>query len=244
MTRLIDITTQGSIAVLTMNTAENRHNPEFLSEFNQHLDQIEANQSIKSIILTSASEKNWSLGIDLAWMSQPTNTPEIISGFMTDLAGLLKRLVTFPMPIIAALNGHTYGNGSVLACACDFRFMKSDKGFFCFPEVDVLVPFVPSMFPLINKAIPQTFFNRLAMTGQRVGAQELLDKQVVEAIFANEEELQAGVVEFAKTFNKNRWIYGQNKTQMNKQILVTMKEEDPAFIENVSKMLWKNLQKK
>lgn len=244
MTRLIDITTQGSIAVLTMNTAENRHNPEFLSEFNQHLDQIEADQSIKSIILTSASEKNWSLGIDLAWMSQPTNTPEIISGFMTDLAGLLKRLVTFPMPIIAALNGHTYGNGSVLACACDFRFMKSDKGFFCFPEVDVLVPFVPSMFPLINKAIPQTFFNRLAMTGQRVGAQELLDKQVVEAIFANEEELQAGVVEFAKTFNKNRWIYGQNKTQMNKKILVTMKEEDPAFIESVSKILWKNLQKK
>ena len=244
MTRLIDITTQGSIAVLTMNTAENRHNPEFLSEFNQHLDQIEADQNIKSIILTSASEKNWSLGIDLAWMSQPANTPETISAFMADLAGLLKRLVTFPMPIIAALNGHTYGNGSVLACACDFRFMKSDKGFFCFPEVDVLVPFVPSMFPLINKAIPQTFFNRLAMTGQRVGAQELLDKQVVEAIFANEEELQAGVVEFAKTFNKNRWIYGQNKTQMNKQILVTMKEEDPAFIENVSKMLWKNLQKK
>ena len=244
MTRLIDITTQGSIAVLTMNTAENRHNPEFLSEFNQHLDQIEADQSIKSIILTSVSEKNWSLGIDLAWMSQPTNTPEIISGFMTDLAGLLKRLVTFPMPIIAALNGHTYGNGSVLACACDFRFMKSDKGFFCFPEVDVLVPFVPSMFPLINKAIPQTFFNRLAMTGQRVGARELFNNQVVEATFANEEELQAGVVEFAKTFNKNRWIYGQNKTQMNKQILVTMKEEDPAFIENVSKMLWKNLQNK
>ena len=244
MTRLIDITTQGSIAVLTMNTAENRHNPEFLSEFNQHLDQIEADHSIKSIILTSASEKNWSLGIDLAWMSQPTNTPEVISGFMTELAGLLKRLVTFPMPIIAALNGHTYGNGSVLACACDFRFMKSDKGFFCFPEVDVLVPFVPSMFPLINKAIPQTFFNRLAMTGQRVGAQELFNNQVVEATFANEEELQAGVVEFAKTFNKNRWIYGQNKTQMNKQILVTMKEEDPAFIENVSKMLWKNLQNK
>lgn len=244
MTRLIEITIQGHIAVLTMNTAENRHNPEFLSEFNQHLDQIESDHSIKSVVLTSASEKNWSLGIDLAWMSQPTNTPDIITDFMTQLGGLLKRLVTFPMPIIAALNGHTYGNGSVLACACDFRFMKSDKGFFCFPEVDVLVPFVPSMFPLINKAIPQTFFNRLAMTGQRVGAQELLDNQVVEAIFANEEELQAGVLEFAKTFNKNRWIYGQNKTQMNKQILTTMKEEDATFIENVSIMLWKNLQKK
>lgn len=244
MTRLIEMTAQGSIAVLTMNAAENRHNPEFLSAFNQHLDQIEADQAIKSVILTSSSEKNWSLGIDLAWMSQPTNTAEMISVFMSDLTKLLKRIVTFPMPIIAALNGHTYGNGSVLACACDFRFMKSDKGFFCFPEVDVLVPFLPSMFPLINKAIPQAFFNRLAMSGQRVGAQELLDNQVVEAIFANEEELQAGVAEFAQQFNKNRWIYGQNKAQMNKQILLTMKEEDPAFIENVSIMLWKNLQKK
>lgn len=244
MTRLIEIEFQDSIAVLTMNTAENRHNPEFLTEFNQHLDQIEADQKIKSVILTSSSEKNWSLGIDLAWMSQSTNTPEIISEFMTDLAGLLKRLVTFPMPLIAAMNGHSYGNGAILACACDFRFMKSDKGFFCFPEVDVLVPFVPSMFPLINKAIPQTFFNRLAMTGQRVGAQELLKHQVVEAVFDNQEELDSGVTEFAKTFNKNRWIYGQNKSQMNKQILTTMKTEDPAFIENVSMMLWKNLQKK
>ena len=244
MSNLIELACEGTVAVLTMNTAENRHNPEFLEVFNQHLDSIESDNTMKSVVLCSASEKNWSLGIDLAWMSQPTNTPEIISEFMTELAALLKRIVTFPMPIIAALNGHTYGNGAVLACACDFRLMKSDKGFFCFPEVDVLVPFVPSMFPLINKAIPQTFFNRLAMSGQRVGAQELLDNQVVGAIFANEDELQTGALEFAKQFNKNRWIYGQNKSQMNKQILITMKEEDPAFIENVSKMLWKNLQKK
>jgi enoyl-CoA hydratase/carnithine racemase len=243
MTRLIEVTIQGSSAVLTMNTAENRHNPEFLAEFNQHLDAIEADKSIKSVVLTSASDKSWSLGIDLEWMSQPTNTAEIIAEFMTGVTGLLKRIVTFPMPVIAAMNGHSFGNGAVLACACDFRFMKSDKGFFCFPEVDVLVPFFPSMFPLINKAVPQTFFNRLAMSGQRVGAQTLLDNNVIEAVFANEEELQSGVLEFAQQFDKNRWIYGQNKTQMNKQILLAMKEEDPSFIVNMSKVLSSNLKK-
>lgn len=244
MTRLIEITMQGSTAVLAMNTAENRHNPEFLTEFNQHLDAIEADKGIKSVVLTSANDKSWSLGIDLEWMSQASNTPEIIADFMTEVTGLLKRIVTFPMPVIAAINGHAYGNGAVLACACDFRFMKSDKGFFCFPEVDVMVPFFPSMFPLIQKAIPQNFFNRLAMSGQRVDAQALLDNNVVEGIFANEEQLQIGVLEFAQQFNKNRWIYGQNKSQMNKQILLTMKEEDPEFIVNISKMLWSNLQKK
>lgn len=244
MSPLIELSYQDTVAVLTMNTAENRHNPEFIREFNQYLDTVEAEEKVKSIILTSASEKNWSLGIDLEWMSQPANSVKDIADFMTGVTSLLKRIVTFPMPVIAALNGHSFGNGAVLACACDFRFMKSDKGFFCFPEVDVLVPFFPSMFPLINKAIPQTFFNRLAMTGQRVGAQQLLDHQVVEAIFANEEALQAGVLEFATSFNKNRWIYGQNKSQMNKAILNTMLEEDAEFIAGTSKVLWKNLQNK
>lgn len=243
MANIIELTTKNNTAILTMNTAENRHNPAFLAEFNLHLDHIEADQNIKSVILTSSSDKNWSLGIDLQWMSNPSILPAAISDFMIQISDLFKRIVTFPMPIIAALNGHTYGNGSVLACACDFRFMKSDRGFFCFPEVDVMVPFVPSMFPIINKAISQTFFNRLAMSGERVGAEQLLDNKVVEATFINNDELQAGVLEFAQQFNKNRWIYAQNKTQMNKQILLTMKEEDPSFIDNISKLLWKNLQK-
>ena len=139
MTELIKITTEQNVAILTMNTAENRHNPSFIAELNQHLDSIEANGDINAVVLTSNSDKSWSLGIDLQWMASPDNTPTVIADFMNSIGQLFKRIVTFPMPIIAALNGHTYGNGSVLACACDFRFMKSDKGFFCFPEVDVLV---------------------------------------------------------------------------------------------------------
>ncbi len=244
MNNLIELVCQDTIATLTMNTAENRQNPEFLQAFHQQLDSIEADKAIKAVILTSSSVKNWSLGIDLAWMSQPANTPEIIADFMTAVTGLLKRIVTFPMPIIAALNGHTYGNGGVLACACDFRFMKADKGYFCFPEVDVLVPFFPSMLPLIGKAVPRPFFNRLAMTGQRVNAQQLLSQKVIEASFEDAESLNAGVLEFAKTFNKNRWIYGQNKSQMNKSILDAMKNEDPEFILQTSKVLWLGMQKK
>ena len=81
------------------------------------------------------------------------------------------------------------------------------------------------------------------MTGERVGAQQLFENNVIEAVFSNSDELQAGVLEFAAQFNKNRWIYAQNKSQMNKHILQTIKEEDPAFIDNVSKMLYKNLHK-
>lgn len=243
MESLITISIEKHTAILTMNTAENRHNPEFLAQFNLLLDSIENDQNIRAVVLTSSSDKNWSLGIDLQWMANPSILPAAISDFMLQVTDLLKRIVTLPVPVIAALNGHTFGNAAVLACACDFRFMKSDKGFFCFPEVDVLVPFLPSMFMIINKAIPQPFFNRLAMTGERVGAQQLLENNVIEALCSNNDELQQTVLEFASQFNKNRWIYAQNKTQMNKAILATMTNEDPEFIDKVSKMLWKNMHK-
>ena len=244
MSDLILLSTQDRVAVLTMNTAENRHNPAFVSAFHQRLDEIEANKALSAVVLTSSSDKNWSLGIDLEWMSQPQLTAEQNGEFMLSVTALFKRLLCFPMPFIAAMNGHAFGNGSVLACACDFRFMKRDKGFFCFPEVDVLVPFFPSMFPMIHKAIPPTFFNRLAMTGERVGADQLAQHQVIEAAYDDADSLHEGVMAFAAQFNKNRWIYGQNKTQMNQAILTKMAEEDPAFVARVSPLLLQGLRAK
>lgn len=41
-----------------------------------------------------------------------------------------------PLPVIVAIDGHAFGNGSIICCTRDFRFMRSDRGFFGFPEVD------------------------------------------------------------------------------------------------------------
>ena len=243
MTEIISLEKNGSVAIMTMHTDENRHNLEFISAFNECLDAVEKDQKTGAVVLTSSAEKNWSLGVDLAWVSKPSTTVAEIIEFMNGMDGIFKRMLTFPVPIIAAMNGHVFGNGSVLACACDFRFMKSDRGYFCFPEVDVMVPFLPSMIPMIHQAMSPQFFNRLAMTGQRVDAQTLLDNQVVEAIYDNNDALQAGVLEFATQFKKNRWIYAENKKQKNQQTLAVMAEKDAAFIEKSCAMLAKMMGK-
>lgn len=77
------------------------------------------------------------------------------------------------------MNGHTFGNGSILACSCDYRFMKADRGFFCFPEVDVNIPFLPSMLQTIRKAIPYYKLEELIFSGKRVGAKELEEHHVL-----------------------------------------------------------------
>jgi hypothetical protein len=65
----------------------------------------------------------------------------------------------------------------------------------------------------------------------------------VEAIFDDEQALFDGAMNFASELKKNRWIYGQNKSQMNKHITAAMDHEDPEFIEKMSVILTNLMQK-
>jgi len=44
---------------------------------------------------------------------------------------LFARLLTFGVPVVAALNGHAFGAGAMLALACDERTMRADRGWLC-----------------------------------------------------------------------------------------------------------------
>jgi enoyl-CoA hydratase/carnithine racemase len=133
------------------------------------------------MVLTSSDEKNFSQGVDTEWLKQrfAEQDFESIKIFMYGMNTVFKRLLLMPLPVIAAINGHAFGNGAILSCACDFRFMRKDKGFFCFPEVDVNIPFLPGMMAFVSKAIPEYLFNDMLLSGRRLTATELELRNVI-----------------------------------------------------------------
>jgi len=228
-----------TVGVITMTNGENRHNPEFIESILAAFDEIENDATVSSVILTSNDPKNWSQGIDLVWITDAMSKNDMqgIRDFMYGLNRMFKRMLLYPMPVIAAINGHAFGDGSIMACACDFRLMKADRGFFCFPEIDIDIPFLPGMLAIVQKAIPNWKLQELALTGKRAGALELAESHAITKACKDQDELMAESLFMAKSFAKKRPIFGETKKRMYGHIVEIMENEDPKYIEPLKLMM-------
>jgi enoyl-CoA hydratase/carnithine racemase len=224
---------ENCVAVVTMCNGANKQNLEFQKQLNRCFDEILEDTSLSSIVLTSSDEKNFSQGIDIEWMGSKMqeNDFESMKSFMNGMNTIFKRILLMPIPVIAAINGHAFGNGAILACACDFRFMKKDRGFFCFPEVDVSIPFLPGMIAFVRKSIPEYQFNEMILSGKRMAAQELVASGVIMKACDDQETLMADALGFAETFMKKRGIFGELKKRLHKEIVHIIDTQDPVHID-------------
>ena len=133
------------IHILTLTNADNggdnRLTTEIVSEYLAALDTVEQYQGNTALLLTCEHEKTFSTGINLDWLMQLDDAGR--REFSTVFEILLCRLALLNAPTVACINGNAYAGGAILASAADFRVMRSDRGRFCFPEVNIKIPFTP-----------------------------------------------------------------------------------------------------
>jgi enoyl-CoA hydratase/carnithine racemase len=191
---------------------------------------------VKSMILTALDEKNFSQGVDVGWVGEKLagNQRQDVIDFMYGMNDVFKRLLRFPVPVIAAVNGHAFGNGAILTCACDFRFMRKDKGFFCFPEVDIGIPLLPGMIALVRKVLPEQLFNHMLLSGQRMTAVDLEHAHVLIKACENQEDMMKEAMDFAEGFDKQRGIFMELKKRAHKDVIKIMDEQDPEYIDTLN----------
>jgi len=178
----MELKKEGPVYILTLTNGANANtiSAEVVSEYEKLLDQLEASTENAALILMSNDSKIWCTGVDLQWLI--TRPPEYFPEFAGLIDGMLLRFALLNMPTIGCLTGHAYGAGALLATVMDFRIMREDRGFFCFPEVDIGIPFTPLMYDLLGLLPDGHALNELVLTGKRVGGAEALAMKLVSAV--------------------------------------------------------------
>ena len=210
---MFELTRDQELFILTMRNGENRFTLETLARLNEVLDEVQAQAGDGAAALIVVGEgKYWSNGIDLDWLGKADKSEA--GHFVPTLNHFLGRVLSFPIPTVAALNGHAFAAGAMLALAMDFRLMRVDRGWFCLPEIDIHIPFHPAMLALIRSKLSGTTLRDATLLGKRYAASEALAAAIADETCANE-DLLARAAELARPVaQKGRAIYRQMKRDL------------------------------
>lgn len=226
----LDLNVDGKVAVVTMDEGDNKLNLDMVDGLLAVLDRVEQETGALTLVVKSGHPHIWSNGFDLDWVAAryQAGDKESVARFLVRDMELRIRLLTYPLITVAAFTGHVFGGAAVLSCCFDFRFMRSDRGYFCIPVVDRGYPILPGTRALLDNVLPPSLVPDLILTGRRLTGLECAANNVVAAAYTNEELLEK-VTAFAAGLNKDRWIVGSIKKVLNARTLQLM-EGDKAVL--------------
>lgn len=179
--------TEGAIGILTIDRpkALNALNSEVLDDLGAALDGVDL-ETIRVLILTGSGDKSFVAGADIGEMS--TLSKEEGTAFGKKGNDLFRRIETFPIPVIAAVNGFALGGGNEIAMSCDFRIC-SDNAVFGQPEVGLGITPGFGGTQRLARLVGPGMAKQLVYTARNIKADEALRIGLVNQVTTQEELL-------------------------------------------------------
>lgn len=172
----------GQVGLITINRPEalNALNRAVLQELNEVLDAVNLGTT-RCLVITGAGEKAFVAGADVAEMCCMNESEARI--FSETGNALFRKIETFPLPIIAAVNGYALGGGNELALSCDIRIC-SDNAVFGQPEADLgITPGFGGTQRLARVIGSTSKAKELLFTCRNIKAEEALQIGLVSAVY-------------------------------------------------------------
>ena len=220
VTAVIDLERHGDVFVLRMDAGENRFVPATIAAWNTALDEVEKAAAPKALV-TIGSGKFYSNGLDLDHMAKCGD----ISAYVSSVLAIMKRVLVFPAYTVAALNGHAFGAGAQVALAHDARVMRTGRGFFCMPEIDMKAFLHPGMTAIIQARLPHQSAHELIVTGMRYPAERALERRIVDRAVPEEELLTTAVAMAAEWAAKADPVMSVLKCDMYPRVLAALDQK-------------------
>ena len=166
-------------------SALNALSSEVLNELNEVIDNVDLNE-VYCLIITGGGEKAFVAGADISEMVNYNEEEAFAYGKKGN--DLFRKIESFPIPVIAAINGFALGGGCELAMACDIR-IASENAVFGQPEVGLGITPGFGGTQRLARLISPGYAKQLIYTGRNIKADEALRIGLINAIYPLEELL-------------------------------------------------------
>ena len=200
---------KGAYGIITISRekALNALNSSVLDELSATLDAVNLDE-VRCLILTGAGQKSFVAGADIGEMSTLTND-------------VFRKLETFPIPVIAAINGFALGGGCEISMSCDIRIC-SDNAVFGQPEVGLGITPGFGGTQRLARLVGAGMAKQMIYTARNIKADEALRIGLVNAVYT-QEELMGAAEKMAAGIAKNAPIAVRNcKKAINEGLDVDM----------------------
>ena len=157
---------ESGIFIVSLDRKENVVNPAFVEALSACIDIVESAPHPKALVIRGVG-KFFSNGLDLTYMlSHPEGTAPFIESFWRVLA----RILVLDCRSVAAINGHAFGAGLFLALACDYRVMRTARGYVNFPELHLGMRLAKGFAEISKAKVSRATLREGVLTGRRYGS--------------------------------------------------------------------------
>ncbi|MGC4070126.1 MAG: enoyl-CoA hydratase/isomerase family protein [Polyangiaceae bacterium] len=217
---LVVLERQQSVWIVRMCAHENLINTPMLDALEAALDEIERDTSDAAFVITGEG-KYYSTGFDPAALA----APDVAADIVDRATRLCARLLSFPVPSCAAINGHAFGIGGMIGLSQDFRVMRADRGYLCFPELALGYPLHPGMYALLSHRIPLATLSEMLLAGVRVGGSRASTERVVDEATAEADVLPRAIERAHALVGADWRLYAEYKRHLHRVPLAAIEGE-------------------
>ena len=213
---------QGAVEIITIDRPQalNALNPDVLNDLKAAFDAVDQN-AVRCIVLTGEGDKSFVAGADIGSMSTMTKAEGEAFGKMGN--DIFRSIETFPIPVIAAVNGFALGGGNELAMSCDIRIC-SENAMFGQPEVGLGITPGFGGTQRLARLVGAGMAKELVYAAVNIGAEEALRIGLVNHVYP-QAELMEQAMKLANKIARNAPIAVQAcKKAINEGLEVTTEE--------------------
>jgi enoyl-CoA hydratase/carnithine racemase len=212
----MQIEARDGVRVVHLGDGLNQFDAVFVDALDDALATVEADADATALVTTGGG-KHYSNGYDLAFLG--SLTPAELGAFIDSSSRTLGRLLSYPLPTVAAMNGHAFGIGALLALAHDQRVQNAERGWFCLPEVDLGMRFNRFQLAVVLGKLTTATANEAVLSGRRYDGASARSAGIVDGTSAPDALVDTAVEVVAHRTGKERSIAQTLKRDLHAAIL-------------------------